>query len=183
MLAILTGYLVFGAGYIAYMTFMIAWVQGLGEGAAAQALFWSVIGLGAMAFPWLWAGVLKRLRHGRAFAVLCTLSAIAAALPLISGARPVLLISGALFGSTLLGVVAATTVFVRRNLPAGQWPAGIGAMTVAFGIGQTAGPLITGLVTDLGGGLSGGLWASAGLLALAVGIGGMQRDLGPAHPS
>jgi len=180
MLTILAAYLIFGAGYIAYMTFMIAWVQNLGEGAGAQALFWSAIGLGAMAFPWTWSFVLKRLKHGFAFALLTGLSALAAALPLLSGAQPLLLLSGALFGSTLLAVVTSTTVFVRRNLPAAQWPAGIGAMTVAFSIGQTAGPLITGLVTDHGGGLAGGLWVSVGLLVLAVGVGAMQRDIGHA---
>jgi predicted MFS family arabinose efflux permease len=182
MLAILAAYLVFGAGYIAYMTFMIAWVQNLGEGAMAQTLFWSVIGLGAMAFPWTWAFALKRLRHGFAFAALTALSAAAAALPLLTSARPGLLVSGALFGSTLLAVVTATTVFVRRNLPAARWPSGIGAMTVAFGVGQTAGPLLTGLVTDLGGGLAGGLWASVGLLLVAAAIGAMQRDLVPPAP-
>ena len=44
VLAYLIGYFLFGAGYIAYMTFMIAYVRDGGGGAAAQSLFWSLIG-------------------------------------------------------------------------------------------------------------------------------------------
>ena len=35
----LAGYFLFGAGYIAYMTFMIAYVRDLGGGGAAQSAF------------------------------------------------------------------------------------------------------------------------------------------------
>jgi MFS family permease len=52
----LAGYFLFGAGYIAYMTFMIAFVRDLGGGAIAQAAFWSLIGLSAFVTPWVWRG-------------------------------------------------------------------------------------------------------------------------------
>ena len=81
MLWLLTGYTVFGAGYIAYMTFMIAWVQNNGGSAGFQALFWCTIGLAAIASPWLYAAILKRFRHGNAFAILTGITAIGAALP------------------------------------------------------------------------------------------------------
>lgn len=66
----LVGYGFFGAGYITYMTFMIAWIQSHGESAAFQSLFWVVLGLAVTVFPWLWAGVLQNQRHGHAFAIL-----------------------------------------------------------------------------------------------------------------
>src|ERR1700726_1075502 len=40
ILVYLAGYFLFGAGYIAYMTFMIAYVRDGGGGAAAQSAFW-----------------------------------------------------------------------------------------------------------------------------------------------
>src|SRR5450631_572619 len=43
----LAGYFLFGAGYIAYMTFMIAYIRDAGGGAAAQSAFWSLIGISA----------------------------------------------------------------------------------------------------------------------------------------
>lgn len=173
---LLCGYFFFGAGYIAYMTFMIAWVQGRAEGAGFQALFWSVIGCAAMATPWLWAFVLQRFLHGHAFAALTGLTAAGAALPLVFDTVPMLLASAALFGSAFLAVVASTTTFVRRNLPQAQWASGIGVLTVAFGVGQIMGPVAIGAVNDLLQNLSGGLWASVLLLTVGALLGAVQRD-------
>jgi predicted MFS family arabinose efflux permease len=173
---LLCGYLFFGAGYIAFMTFMIAWIQGGGRSAGFQALFWAVIGLAAMASPWLWAGVLKRLLHGYAFAVLTGVTMVGAALPLLSGTVAMLLASAALFGCAFFAVVATTTVFVRRNLPQAQWATGIAMLTVVFGIGQMLGPVVIGILNDLTQGLAGGLWASVLLLFIAALVGMVQRD-------
>lgn len=173
---LLCGYLFFGAGYIAYMTFMIAWVQSSGGGVSFQALFWAVIGLAAMASPWLWAVILKRFLHGHAFAVLTGITAIGAMLPLISNTVHMLLASAALFGSAFFAVVAATTAFVRRNFPQAEWASAIGILTVVFGIGQMLGPIAIGLVNDVMQNLESGLWASVVLLFIAAMLGALQRD-------
>ena len=172
----LVGYSFFGAGYITYMTFMIAWIQAHGESAAFQSLFWVVLGLAVAGFPWLWAGVLKNQRHGRAFAILNGVTLVGAVLPLISSTWPVLLMSAAIFGCAFFGVVASTTAFVRRNFGASAWASGIGAMTVAFSVGQTLGPTLSGWLNDLTGGLSVGLLTSAVFLTAAVLVGLLQTD-------
>lgn len=178
MLALLAAYLVFGAGYIGYATFMIAWVQTSGGGALLQAVFWSTLGIGAMLSPWLSSPVITRWRGGLPFAVLAAATVVAAALPLLSIATPLLLLSAFVFGGALTSVVASTTAFVRENYPARQLPGAIGAMTTAFGIGQVMGPVATGHVTDLIGGLGAGLWVSAGLLAICSLVALLQRDFG-----
>ena len=58
VLIYLAGYFLFGAGYIAYMTFMIAYVRDAGGGAPAQSAFWCLIGLSAFVTPWIWGRVL-----------------------------------------------------------------------------------------------------------------------------
>lgn len=174
---LLAGYFCFGAGYITYMTFMIAWVRDGGGPPAQQALFWFVIGAAALGSPWLWAGAIGSLRHGQAFALLCGVTAAGAALPILHGGTVVLFVSAALFGSAFFTVVASMTAFVQRNFPAAGWGRAIGVFTVWFGIGQTLGPLAVGLVNDLTGGLSSGLAASALLLAFGSAIGFAQRDL------
>jgi predicted MFS family arabinose efflux permease len=176
MIPLLSGYFLFGAGYIAYMTFMIAWVQDGGHGAFVQAQFWSLIGLAGMASPWLWSGVLGSQRHGRAFSLLTVVTAVGAVLPLVSSSMLALMVSAVVFGSAFFAVVAATTAFVRRNLSRPAWASAIGALTVAFGVGQTIGPVAIGALTDLTGTLSGGLWASVGLLVLGAALGAIQRD-------
>lgn len=173
---LLAGYFIFGAGYIGYMTFMIAWVIGRGGGVSVQAAFWSVLGLGAVATPWLWSGLLRRQRHGWAFAILCTITAAGAALPLLSGSLLFQLASAALFGCSFFAVVASTTAFARRNFTQRDWATAIGALTVSFGIGQMIGPLLVGWMNDASGGLNAGLSASAGLLLLASFVAAWQGD-------
>ncbi|WP_439815601.1 YbfB/YjiJ family MFS transporter [Zavarzinia sp. CC-PAN008] len=181
MAPILLGYLGFGAGYIAYMTFMIAWVREAGGTAPGlQAGFWTLLGLSSMAAPFVWSGVLGRLPGGLGVAALTAVTLAGAVLPLLSAHPAVLVASAVVFGSAFLSVVAGTTVFVRRNLAEAAWPGGIAAMTIAFGLGQTAGPLAIGALTDALGTLDAGLWASIALLAAGSCLAALQRDLGAA---
>src|SRR6202165_1734096 len=78
----LAGYFLFGAGYIAYMTFMIAYVRDAGGGAAGQSAFWCLIGLSAFATPWVWRGVLALDRGGVSTTIILAVNAVGASLPL-----------------------------------------------------------------------------------------------------
>ena len=53
-------------------------------------------------------------------------------------------ISALVFGISFFAVVGSTTAFVRFNYPPDGWPNAIAAMTIAFGIGQTLGPIVVG---------------------------------------
>ena len=179
VLIYLIGYFLFGAGYIAYMTFMIAYVRDGGGGAAAQSTFWSLIGLSAFATPWVWRRVLALDRGGLSTTIILGVNALGAALP-IFGHSPVLLAASALvFGVAFFAVVGSTTAFVRFNYPPAAWPTGIAAMTIAFGIGQTLGPIVVGAITDAVGSLSFALNVSATMLALGATAAAFQRRLGP----
>ena len=84
-----------------------------------------------------------------------------------------LAISALVFGVSFFAVVASTTAFVRFNYAQTAWPGAIAAMTIAFGIGQTLGPLLVGAITDAIGSLSSGarhLGRDAGARCAAVGV-------------
>jgi predicted MFS family arabinose efflux permease len=168
VLIYLAGYFLFGAGYIAYMTFMIAYVRDAGGGAAAQSAFWCLIGLSAFVTPWVWRGVLAFNRGGISTTIILSVNAAGAALPLFGHSTVLLAISALVFGVAFFAVVGSTTAFVRFNYPPAEWPKGIAAMTIAFGIGQTLGPIAVGAVTDALGSLSYALNVSAALLALGA---------------
>ena len=88
VLIYLAGYFLFGAGYIAYMTFMIAYICDAGGGAAAQSAFWCLIGLSAFVTPWLWRRVLARDSGGVSTAIILGVNALGAALPSRSWRAP-----------------------------------------------------------------------------------------------
>jgi predicted MFS family arabinose efflux permease len=177
VLIYLIGYFLFGAGYIAYMTFMIAYVRDAGGGAAAQSAFWCLLGLSAFVTPWLWRRVLARDSGGASTAIILGVNAIGAALPLLGHSTAWLAASALVFGVSFFALVGSTTAFVRFNYPPAAWPTAIAAMTIAFGIGQTLGPIFTGAITDALGSLSYALNAGAAMLALGAIAAAFQRKL------
>ena len=182
ILVYLAGYFLFGAGYIAYMTFMIAYVRDAGGGAAAQAAFWSLIGSSAFVTPWVWRRVLALDRGGVATAIILSVNALGAVLPIFGHSVAWLASSALVFGVAFFAVVGSTTAFVRFNYPPGAWPTAIAAMTIAFGIGQTFGPIAVGAITDALGSVTYALNVSATLLALGAVAAACQGKLAPQLP-
>lgn len=176
----LAGYLMFGLGYIGYMTFIVMLLREQGLPDAAITAFYALIGLGVFASSWLWAGLLQRARGGQALALLNGLLALATALPVLSSHPAAVFASGALFGSVFLSVVASTTALVRHNAPPPAWPSGIAAFTIVFAAGQIVGPSLVGWLADGSGGLGRGFLFSAGLLALGALLASRQKALATA---
>ena len=173
----LAAYTLFGVGYIGYMTFVIALLREQGEGPARITWFYALLGLAVVASARIWAGLLDRFRGGQALAILSGLLAVATAVPALTTAWPLVLLSGLLFGGVFLSVVASTTALVRHNLPASEWAAGISAFTIVFAAGQIAGPTVVGWIADGPGGLARGLVFSAAALALGALLAWRQRPL------
>jgi hypothetical protein len=63
-------------------------------------------------------------------------------------------------GGSFLAVVAAVTSFARRAAKPHAWTAPIAALTIAFGIGQCIGPVLTGALSDGSNGIRYGLCLS-----------------------
>ena len=176
VLIYLAGYFLFGAGYIAYMTFMIAYVRDGGGGAGAQSAFWCLIGLMSFAGSWLWRGLMARGNSGTTIAIMIAVTCLGTFIALL-GTSPMLLVASAfVFGLSFFPVVAATTVFTRLNYPPEAWAKVIGVMTITFGLGQTLGPFVTGAITDVMG-LSYALRVSTAALALGAVLCAFQRPL------
>ena len=183
----LIGYVLFGAGYIAYMTFMVAYVRSAGGSELAQGAFWTCIGLGAFAQPWVWGSLMARARSGRVTALLIAITAVGALIPLMGKSPLVLCASALLFGNALFAVVSSTTAFVRLNFRPEAWPKAIAVMTVSFGVGQTFGPIAIGAITDAMGNLSYALNVSAAVLvagaAACLAYAAFRRDLKREKPT
>jgi predicted MFS family arabinose efflux permease len=175
----LAGYGCFGLGYIGYMTFIVSLLREQQVPAGQIVAFYVLLGLAVIASSWLWAGLLQRFRGGGPLALLNALLALATVLPVVSRHPVAVFGSGLLFGAVFLSVVASTTAFVRHNLPAAAWPAGIAAYTIVFAAGQIVGPVFTGWIADGPGGLLRGLAVSAALLALGSLLAALQRPLAP----
>jgi predicted MFS family arabinose efflux permease len=173
----LFAYGLFGAGYIAYATFIVAYLRSdQGFSAASVSLFWSILGLASVAAAFLWGPILSRLTGGRGTAATISVVMIGAAVPLVWSRPAGAYLSAILFGGSFLSVVVAVTAFARRAAKPHAWTAVIAVFTVAFGLGQCIGPILSGALSDGPSGVRSGLWLSVGLLAAGSIIAAFQGE-------
>ena len=173
----LSGYAMFGVGYIGYMTFVIALLREQGASGSEVTVFYALLGAAVVASSRIWAGLLDKYKGGQVLALLNGLLGLATLLPALTSSWPVVLASGLLFGAVFLSLVASTTALVRHNLPHAAWGAGISAFTIVFAFGQIVGPMLVGYIADGPGGLARGLLYSAAALWIGAALASRQRAL------
>ncbi|MCH8617515.1 YbfB/YjiJ family MFS transporter [Undibacterium sp. TS12] len=177
----LAGYFMFGAGYIGYMTFVVALLKEQGMQASTITVFYALLGLAVVASSRIWAGMLDHFKGGQSLSILTALVAVATLLPALTSAVPAVFVSGLLFGAVFLSVVASTTALVRHNAAPEAWSAGISAFTTVFALGQIVGPTIVGWIADGPGGLERGLIFSGLTLFIGSMLAWQQKPLRHLH--
>ncbi|MFI6984899.1 YbfB/YjiJ family MFS transporter [Embleya sp. NPDC050154] len=145
-------YLLFAAGYIAYITFLSAALEERHTGTGQVASIWVVLGSAVVIAPWVWRRAFNTWPPERTLAVLLAVLAASACLALIRPPEPaglaVLVLSAAMYGLTFMAVPASVTALIRTNVPPPHWSRTLGAFTAVFAIGQTVGPWAAGAVAD-----------------------------------
>ncbi|HWV83638.1 MAG TPA: YbfB/YjiJ family MFS transporter [Hyphomicrobiaceae bacterium] len=176
MTPLFIGYGCFALGYFAYMTFVVAWMRELGMNGSEIAMVWAALGLSTILSIHIWARPFAIWPGGRAFAAVMATVGVGAALPLVGGGLPVMIISALLFGCFFM-VPAAITAFIKASLPPVLWGEVFAAFTLVFSILQCFGPAATGYLADITGSLAAGLGISAALLLIGAVAGWAQRQV------
>ncbi|MGW3248188.1 YbfB/YjiJ family MFS transporter [Streptomyces sp. NPDC001070] len=170
-------YVLFGAGYVSYMTFVIALLHSQGLGTWSTAAFFIVLGAAsAIATLLVWGRVIGRLKGGLAPAAVSVVVLVGVLPVLLWHGQVAAIVSAVIFGGSFMAGPTAVTVIARRMLPPHAWTSGIALLTVAFSVGQAVGPLISGLMSDSSGGIAKGLWLSVILLAVSAAVALAQRE-------
>jgi predicted MFS family arabinose efflux permease len=173
---LLTAYFLFGVGYIAYMTFIVAWMRDHGSGPGAVAVTWGLLGLTTVLSPRVWRHPLAAWSGGRATAATVFTLTVGAVMPLLSTALPVMMVSAILFGGALFIVPASVTAYSKKCLPVALWGKAVAGFTIVFSTGQILGPVLTGALSDVTGSLFAGLMLSASVLLIAAAAALFQAD-------
>ena len=185
-----TAYFLFGLGYIAYMTFIVAWlnlspIQTMSLAAmslaAMTSIMWTLLGIMTLLAPLLWHRIFNGRHDGLPMAASMAVLAVGAALPLAFPTTVGVWASAALVGSSVFMVPSAATGFVKTNLPKPAWGSALAVATSLFALGQTIGPVAAGWVSDLSGSLSTGLAASAAILVAGALVALTQKPLSAAE--
>jgi predicted MFS family arabinose efflux permease len=145
---IVCSYVLFGVGYIIYMTFVIAWLKEMSVSVLFSAGLWVVVGVGAMASGFIWRRAMATWWPTRTYALATFTTGLGSLLPLLSNSEIALLISGFMVGGSFFMVPAAITVLVRKTLPQMLWAKALNVFTMLFAVGQAIGPVVAGWIAD-----------------------------------
>lgn len=135
-----------GLGYIVSGTFAVAAAQRTASLSGLAPWVWVAAGLAAAPSAPLWAGAARVHGERRALAAAFFVQVLGMSLPALS-AHPLAAFGGALlFGGTFMGIATLTMAAARRLDPHGG-PRTVGTLTVVYGVGQAAGPLLAGALS------------------------------------
>jgi predicted MFS family arabinose efflux permease len=177
--ALAFAYGVFGAGYIGYMTFIVALLRAEQHSTTTVLAFWIALGAAAAVSSLVWAPLVGRGSPHATPALTIAVCGVGALLPAIATGVPAAMLSAIVFGGSFFAVVAAVSASARTLVAANEATAAIGLLTVSFAIGQSLGPVFGGAVADSPAGLRLSLAVAAiTLVGAAAGLAATLR--GPA---
>ncbi|HKE38778.1 MAG TPA: YbfB/YjiJ family MFS transporter [Casimicrobiaceae bacterium] len=174
--AALGSYFLFGVGYIAYMTFVVAWMVSHGASALDVALTWGTLGIATMLAPIGWRVPRSRWYAATTLAVAGLILSVGAAVPLVSTSLPAMILSALFFGAAMFTIPTAVTDLVKTSLPKTAWGPAIARFTVVFAVGQAIGPFLSGWLADVTHSLYAGLAGSLIILMAASAVAMCQRQ-------
>ncbi|MEW6181701.1 MAG: MFS transporter [Bacillota bacterium] len=166
-------YFMFGFSYVIYLTFFAAYLKNeIGWTAARSSALWAYVGALNIFCGLIWGSVSDRLGRKYGAAMVYLLLSLSYLLFAFFKTTPAFYLSAFIFGLCYSGIptvfAAASGDYVGRRLA----PAGLGFITLFFGIGQSIGPAVGGYIADQTHTFS---WAFA--LAAAVSLVGLAGAL------
>lgn len=143
-------YFFFGLSYIIYMVFFAAYlVKEMGLPQTWAGGLWAMVGLLSTFCGIIWGGISDRLGRSRGSALAYLVLAVSYIVYALVKMKAGFYISAIMFGLTAWSIptimAAAAGDFVGPRLA----PAGLGFITLFFGIGQALGPALGGYLADI----------------------------------
>ncbi|SDX83044.1 Predicted arabinose efflux permease, MFS family [Ruegeria halocynthiae] len=177
MLGELSGYGLFGLGYIVYVTFISVWMKEQHSSVLLTTATWMILGFSIMVSPFVWRGVLARFAPGTPLALILSGVAFGSALPILVPNGVGLILSALVFGLSVFMPPTAVTSFVRQNVNQPDWGATVSFFTVVFAISQALGPIGAGIIGDITGEIGDSLVVASVVLLVGALFAAMQKPL------
>jgi predicted MFS family arabinose efflux permease len=172
-------YILFGATYVVYATFVVTTlVREHGMAEAQAGLFWIGLGFFTLFCGPVLGGLSDRLGRRAGIIISFLLQGTAYALIAYSsgiwgggmGHTAAIYLSIFLFGLSVFGLPVIMTAAVADYLTPERTVAAISTLTVIFGVGQMLGPILAGSMAQYSGSFTPAYLAATSLVALAIAI-------------
>lgn len=162
-------YVAFGFSYIIYMTFFTKYLitEGGYSHDSAGRLF-MLMGWLSLSCGLVWGSVSDTLGRKTALVIVYVIHAVAFGLFALWPSPPGFVLSAVLFGLSAWSIPAIMAATCGDLLGSRLAPAGLGFVTLFFGIGQAAGPSVAGAVADATNSFSSALLLASGVALMGA---------------
>jgi MFS family permease len=167
-------YIAFGFSYIIYMTFFVKYLgaeRGYGREAAGR--LFMIMGVFSLACGLVWGGLSDLIGRKNTLAIIYLIQTASYLLFGLAHGHALLVISAVLFGLTAWSIPAIMAATCGDVLGPKLAPAGLGFITLFFGIGQAVAPGVAGALADATGSFS----TAFLLAALAAFLGALSATM------
>jgi predicted MFS family arabinose efflux permease len=173
-------YVAFGFSYIIYMTFFVKYlVAGHGFTREGAGRLFMLMGVCSLACGLIWGSLSDRIGRKNTLFFIYLVQAAAFVLFAASRSSAGLVASAVLFGITAWSIPAVMAAACGDVLGPKLAPAGLGFITLFFGIGQAVSPSVAGGLADATGSFSSAFFLAAGVaVAGALGAATLRRASG-----
>lgn len=142
-------YLMYGFSYIIYMTFFAAYlVKEMGQTAAEAGRLWALVGGLSIFCGVIWGTLSDKLGRAKGAALAYVALALSYAVFALWQAPLGFLVSSIVFGLTAWSIPTIMAATAGDYVGPRLAPAGLGFITLFFGIGQAFGPAVGGWIAD-----------------------------------
>jgi len=167
-------YMMYGLSYPIYMTFFAAYLcKEMGMSAAEAGGLWALVGGLSIFCGVIWGGLSDKLGRARGAALVYLLLAAAYGIFALAQFKEGFYLSSVIFGLTAWSIPTIMAATAGDYVGPRLAPAGLGFITLFFGIGQAVGPAVGGYLADSTGSF---FWSF--LLACGIALVGAGLSLG-----
>jgi sugar phosphate permease len=142
-------YMMYGFSYIIYATFFAAYlVKELGQSNALAGGLWALVGGLSIFCGVLWGSISDKLGRGRGAALAYLTLAMAYVIMALWQVPAGFYLSAVIFGLTAWSIPTIMAAAAGDQVGPSLAPAGLGFITLFFGLGQALGPAVGGYLAD-----------------------------------
>ena len=156
-----------GFGFAIGATFIVAILEKLPMFTGNGGWVWVGVGLAAVPSTFMWDRAARTIGSVQALMLAYALHAVGIAIPVLSEAPVLNLVSALLFGGTFAGIVSLTLAIVGRRFPANPAKA-MARMTLSYGVAQIGAPAMAGYIATATGNYHDALIVT--LVVLGIGL-------------
>lgn len=142
-------YACFGFSYVIYATFFAAYlVKEGGLSPAAAGRLWGMVGVLSLPSGLIWGALADRIGKPLGLSLVFGIHTVAFATFALARSMPAFILSASLYGLTAWSIPAIVAAGVADYAPIPLAAAGLGFLTIIFGVGQAVSPPIAGAIAD-----------------------------------